>query len=197
MWGTAPNRWVEQELAGLPPGRAVDVAAGEGRNAIWLAARGWRVTAVDFSAVALERGRRLAAAQPGEVAGRVTWQNADVTRWEAPGPVFDLVLLAYLQLPAAQRRGVLRQAAAALAPGGTLLVVGHDTSNLTAGVGGPQDERVLFTPEDVLDDLGGTELVTTLAEQVRRPVQVEGGSEPRYAIDALVRCFRPVAARQK
>ncbi|MFE7190131.1 class I SAM-dependent methyltransferase [Kitasatospora sp. NPDC057541] len=184
VWGTEANRWVVRELAGHTPGRALDLAAGEGRNAMWLAALGWEVTGLDFSTVALGRAERLTAALPDEVADRLTWRHGDARTFEAPPEGYDLVLVAYLQLPAADRRAALRRAAAALAPGGTLLVVGHDSGNLTEGVGGPQDPAVLFTPDDVLADLADAGLRTVRAERVRRPV---GEAE---AIDALVRLER-------
>jgi SAM-dependent methyltransferase len=193
VWGAEPNRWVVQECAGLPPGRALDLASGEGRNSVWLAARGWSVTAVDFSAVALDRARRLAEAQPVEAAGRMELVQADVLNYQPEPGGFDLALVAYLQLPAEQRTQVLRRAADALAPGGTLLVVGHDSSNLTTGTGGPQDPRLLFTPQDVLHDLVGHGLETVRADRVDRPVATSGNA-PAQAVDALVRLQRPAAA---
>ncbi|NGN62302.1 class I SAM-dependent methyltransferase [Streptomyces sp. A7024] len=185
VWGGAPNRWVAQETGELPVGRALDLAAGEGRNAIWLAERGWRVTAVDFSEVALDRARRLATTdRPPEVAERIEWVRADVLSYEpAPGG-FDLVVLAYLQLPEAERVPVWRRAAAAVAPGGSMLVVGHDSTNLSEGTGGPQDPSVLYTPADVLTAVADAELKTVRANQVRRPVEKDGGVVD--AIDALV-----------
>lgn len=188
VWGREPNRWVAGEAAALPPGRALDLAAGEGRNAIWLAGRGWLVTAVDFSGVAIDRGRRLASGAP-DAAERIRWVHADVLAYELEPAAYDLVLVAYLQLPAAQRRAVLRGAADAVAAGGELLVVGHDTANLTGGTGGPRDPEVLFTAEDVLGDLGGTGLAAVRAERVLRPVAQEEGP-PVDAIDALVRLRR-------
>lgn len=191
MWGAAPNRWVVAETADLPAGTALDVAAGEGRNSIWLAQRGWRVTAVDFASVAVERGQRLAAAEP-DAADRLTWVVADVRAYAPPPAAFDLVLLAYLHLPADQRREVLRHAATGLAPGGTLLVVGHDTTNLTEGRGGPQDATRLFTPDDVTADLADAGLETVSARRVRRPVPgPDGTPEGPEAIDALIRMRRP------
>ncbi|MCG6497931.1 bifunctional 2-polyprenyl-6-hydroxyphenol methylase/3-demethylubiquinol 3-O-methyltransferase UbiG [Kitasatospora sp. A2-31] len=175
VWGAEPNRWVVRELTSLAPGRALDVAAGEGRNSIWLARRGWHVTGLDFSAVALERAERLTADLPDEVADRLTWRHGDARELEVPSEGYDLVLVAYLQLPAEDRRAALVRAAAALAPGGTLLVIAHDSTNLTEGVGGPQDPGVLYTPDDVLADLDGAGLHTVRAERVRRPVDAEGG----------------------
>jgi SAM-dependent methyltransferase len=183
VWGAAPNRWVEQELTDLPPGSALDLACGEGRNAVWLAQRGWQVTAVDFSAVGLAKGTELA--RRAGVGQPIEWVHADVTRYTASRPV-DLALLCYLQLPADARRAAVRNAAAALAPGGTLLVVGHDSRNLTDGAGGPPDPAVLFTAADIAADLAGTGLTVERAEEVLRPV--EGADRP--AIDALLRATR-------
>lgn len=182
-WTTRPNQFVAAELADLPPGFALDLAAGEGRNAVWLAERGWRVTAVDFSRVGLDKARRLSA-QRGVV--DVDWVHADVTEYEPSAKAFDLVLVVYLQIPAAERSNVLERAAAALAPGGTFLLVAHDLTNLTEGVGGPQDPAVLYTPEVISADLTG--LRVQRAERVRRTVERAEGS--RDAIDTLVRATR-------
>jgi SAM-dependent methyltransferase len=182
IWGIAPNRWVEQEVADLAPRRALDLACGEGRNALWLAARGWQVTAVDFSPVAIEKARTLQAG----TGATVDWVCADVLAYRSPDEV-DLALLCYLQLPADPRRAVVRAAAEALAPGGVLLVIGHDTENLQHGWGGPQDPAVLFTAADVAADLEGTGLHVERADAVRRPVP----DADRPAIDALLRATRP------
>lgn len=184
VWSAEPNRFVVRELAGLAPGRALDIAAGEGRNSVWLAERGWQVTALDFSSVALNRGRELAAQRGVEV----TWVEADVCRYPLPEAAFDLVLVAYLQLPADDLAGVLRRAAGALAPGGRLLVVGHDRTNLTEGVGGPQDPARLYTPDEVVAALNGL-LRVHLAETATRPVVTEGGTAT--ALDTVVVAVRP------
>lgn len=139
QWSSEPNALVAELLVGLPPGDAVDLAAGEGRHALWLAGRGWRVTAVDFSAVGLRRGEEQPRAE------RVTWVTADVTTWAAPAGGLDLVLVAYLHLPEPGMRALLRRAVDWLRPGGRLLVLGHDVENLTAGVGGPQDPAILHS----------------------------------------------------
>jgi SAM-dependent methyltransferase len=184
VWSVEPNTFVAGELAELAPGRALDLAAGEGRNAIWLARRGWDVTAADFSQVALDKGRRLA----GEVA--VRWVCADATTWDEPAS-YDLVVLAYLQLAAAERRAAVRAAYASLVPGGTLFLVAHDSTNLAEGTGGPQDPAVLYTAEDVLGDLAGERYDVVRAGRVARTVGDGHGEEPaRIAWDCLVRLVR-------
>ena len=184
-WTTRPNQFVAAELADLPPGRALDLAAGEGRNTVWLAERGWRVTAVDFSRVGLEKGRKLSAAR-GIDAAQVDWIVADLRDYRPQRYAFDLVLVAYLQVSPELRAKVLADAAAALTPGGTLFVIGHDLTNLTEGTGGPQDPGVLYTPEAVSAELPGLRVVR--AERVYRTVERDDG--PATAIDTLVRAVR-------
>jgi len=185
-WSMHPNQFVAAELAELPPGRALDLAAGEGRNSVWLAERGWSVTAVDFSRVGLDKGRTLGAAR-GVADGQVDWVVADLRQYSPARAAFGLVLIAYLQVDAALRARVLAGAAAALTPGGTLLVVGHDLTNLTEGVGGPQSPDVLYTPEAITAGLPGLRIVR--AERVRRTVERDGAQAT--AIDTLVRAERP------
>lgn len=183
VWTAEPNRFVVRELAELPPGRALDLAAGEGRNAVWLAERGWRVTAVDFSTVAAQRGRRLA----DERGVTVSWVVADVRSYPLPVAAFDLVVVAYLHLPPADLAAALHRAVSALAPGGTLLVVGHDRDNLTGGVGGPQHPAVLHTPEGIVAELDGLRVLRAGTE--RRPVTVDGRSVD--ALDSVVVAVKP------
>jgi SAM-dependent methyltransferase len=183
VWTAEPNRFVIEETAHLKPGRALDLAAGEGRNAIWLAERGWRVTALDFSPVAIERGRNLAR-QRGV---QVDWQVADLTTYEPPADSFDLVLIAYLHLPAADLAAILHRAQRAPRPGGSLVLVGHDLANLTDGVGGPQDPTVLQTPETVVAQLDGLRI--RRAETARRPVRVDDHTVD--ALDTVVVATRP------
>src|SRR5207244_2585045 len=150
-----------------------------GRNALWLADRGWQVTAVDFSRVALERARALAGARGLSV----DWIEHDVVGWKPPARAFDLVVLLYLHLAGPQRRRVLHGAAEAVAVDGVLLVVGHDVTNPSNGYGGPQDASVLLSPEAVAAELPG--LHVERAERVARDVQTADGT--RAAIDTLVR----------
>lgn len=182
IWTAEPNRFLATEVADLPPGRALDVACGEGRNAVWLAQRGWQVTGIDFSQVALDKAARLA--QERDVS--VQWVRADVTDHLPVSAAFDLVAILYLHLESMTTRDVLRRSAEALAPGGTLLVVGHDPTNVEAGHGGPQDPAILMAPDEIADALGDLEIVR--AERVRRPVASAG--DDVYAIDALVRAVR-------
>ena len=121
VWSPGPNQFVEAECAELTPGRALDLAAGEGRNALWLARNGWTVTAVDFSRVALEKGREVA----GDV--EVEWVVGDAHRLVA-GRGVRPGRRGLLQLVADERGAAVRNAFASLAPGGTLLVVAHDTA---------------------------------------------------------------------
>jgi SAM-dependent methyltransferase len=182
VWSAGPNRTVADEVGGLTAGTALDLGAGEGRNALWLAARGWTVTAVDFSAVGLDKARAIARKRGLQL----TTVVADVTRY-CPEQTYDLVLLAYLQLPWTELQEVLAIAAAALASEGTLLLVSHDLTNLGEGVGGPQDPAVLQTPDQVAAALHGLRI--RKAERVRRPVEIDGTR--RHAIDTLVRAWRP------
>ncbi len=182
VWSAEPNRFLVAQVGVLPPGRALDLACGEGRNAVWLAECGWDVTGVDFSKVGLDKARRLAEAR----GVTVQWELADVTEYTPAPESFDLVIVMYLHLPQAARRVARRHAAAAVATGGTLLVVGHDITNPSAGWGGPRDSAVLYGPEDVVGDLVGLEMVK--AERVQRPVPTDDGV--KIAIDVLVRAMR-------
>ena len=184
VWTAEPNRFLVAETEGLAPGRALDLACGEGRNALWLAQRGWEVTAVDFAGVAIEKAGTLAEARGVQVA----WGVVDLREY-APDPrAFELVLMFYLQVPEHERRPIVRAAADGVAPGGTLLLVGHERDNIAHGFGGPRDPAVLYTAQDVLADLAGTGLRIERAERVDRPVDTPEGE--RIALDVLVRARR-------
>jgi len=179
VWTSEANRFLAAEAEGLAVGRALDLACGEGRNAVWLAQRGWQVTGVDFSQVGLDKAARLAE-QRGVWVG---WQRADLVDYVPAPAAFDFVAILYLHIVGAAMRDVLRRGAAALASGGTLLVVGHDPTNIQEGYGGPQDPAILMTPDEIAEAL--PELHVERAERVRRPVPSAG--DDVYAIDALVR----------
>lgn len=193
VWSSTPNQFVESELAELEPGRALDVATGEGRNAIWLADRGWDVTAVDFSLTGLDKARSLQTRHENGRDLHIDWVHADVLEYDPGAREFDLVVIAYLQLPAEERRTAVRRAFDALVAGGTFFLVAHDSTNLVEGTGGPQYPPVLYTAEDVLADLDGERFEVVRAERVARTVEPnhEHPGEPaRTAYDALVRLSR-------
>lgn len=181
LWSAEPNVFVADRLTGLEPGVGLDLASGEGRNAIWLAERGWDMTAVDFSAVAAERGR--------EHSDSVEFVVADVLTWE-PDRHYDLVLIAYLHLDESEFEPLVRRVAGWLLPGGELFMVGHDRSNLEHGVGGPPALEVLWDVDQIVSWLEGLEIVE--ARVLER--EVEG--EERKARDALIRA-RAVPGRTR
>lgn len=173
-----PNPILTEVLAEMAPGSALDIACGDGVNAVWLAARGWNVTAVDWSEAALHKGRALA-----ERAGvKIDWVEANLLDW-SPSSTFDLVTIVYLHLPIDERRVAYAIAADAVAPGGRLLIVGHDRTNLRDGVGGPQDPDLLFTTDELAESLTGAhpDFAIERAAAVRR-----GTSAERAPIDAVL-----------
>lgn len=182
VWSAEANQWVQEVVAGLPPGYALELAAGEGRNAFWLVQHGWEVHATDFSPRAVQRMEQLADARLGDDRARLTTAVADAVRDRFAEEVYQLVLLSYLQLPAAELRKALSTAVDALEPGGTLLVVGHALRNLTEGTGGPQDPDVLYDPDDVTAALKGLPVVVAVASERQR--DVPGADRP--ALDTLV-----------
>ena len=177
VWSAAPNAWVASAIGSWFTGRALDLGAGEGRHSVWLAALGWEVTAVDFSEAGIERGRQGAQ----EVGVEVDWVVAVVRTWEPPdGVTFDLVLVAYLHL----RDDVLARAGDWLAPGGALVVIGHALRNLTEGVGGPADARLLHTEAGYRAATRGL-VVEQLGEAVRHLAEGD-------AIDLVLVARRPL-----
>ena len=182
VWSAGPNVWVRELCSPLAPGRALDVAAGEGRNALWLVEQGWTVTAADFSPVAVSRVQDLASARLDEAArSRLEAVVADATQ-PAPGSAYDLVLFSYLHLVREEWERAVAAGVAATAVGGLVLVVAHARRNLAEGFGGPQDEGVLLDPEDVLASVAGLPVAVELAQVRSR--DVEGA--PRPALDTVV-----------
>jgi SAM-dependent methyltransferase len=179
VWSATPNAEVARIVRGWTPGRALDLGAGEGRHAMWLASLGWRVTAVDFSTVGLAKGEAEAARR----GVRIDWVVADARSWHPAGPTgFDLVLVAYLHLS----DNVLSRATSWLAPGGALVVVGHALRNLTEGVGGPSDAALLHTPEQLRAAAEGLDI-----ERCEEIVRVTDAGD---AIDAVLVARRPGGA---
>jgi SAM-dependent methyltransferase len=178
LWSLGPNAWIAETVETLfdLAATAVDLAAGEGRNALWLASLGWRVTAVDFSPAGLAIGRDRAIAE----GLAVDWVEADATTWVAPTPV-DLVVVAYLQLPAEALARAIDGAAASLTDDGVLALIGHDRDNLVRGTGGPQDADMLLTVGELRAAASAAGLSVERCEQFER--HLEGGA---IAIDAIL-----------
>jgi SAM-dependent methyltransferase len=184
--GHGPNPTLVVAVGSQPTGRALELAAGSGTNAVWLASHGWQTTAVDWSPVGLANGRAKATA-----AGVwVEWLERDLFEWSPPARSFDLVVIVYLHLPPEERRPVYSRAAAAVAPGGRLVIVGHDRLNATEGEGGPPDPERLFTAAEI-----GAELLAADPElEIERSDVVRRVPPPgRAPIDALLVVHRPGA----
>jgi SAM-dependent methyltransferase len=164
LWSGKPNPGLVAEADGLAAGAALDAGAGEGADAIWLARRGWRVTAVDISSVALDRAAGHGAAAGAEVADRISWLREDILRWRPPERAYDLVSAQYMHLPAEDRRSVYAGLAAAVADRGTLLIVGHHPSDMETTMPRPQQPDLFFTGDDLAAGLGGDgwEIVTNV-----------------------------------
>jgi 2-polyprenyl-3-methyl-5-hydroxy-6-metoxy-1,4-benzoquinol methylase len=176
LWPVDPAPFLGGELGDRDAGRGLDLGAGEGRTALWLAEHGWQVTAVDFSDVALERGRQRANAVG--VGGAVEWVCADLVDFDPGAGPYDLVLLMFIHLPPADRRALLRRAAAALNAGGIMLAVGYHPVEGPIGESGPRMPH-RFTPEEIVADLDG--LRVERAERLELPDDV----------DTVVRAVRP------
>lgn len=174
VWSGEPNVFVAEYLSGRTPGVALDLGAGEGRNAVWLAVQGWDVTAVDFSAVGLEKARRMAFDAEVELATVVS----DVEKYE-PVTGVDLVLLCYLQIPDNHQRRLLHRACRWLNPGGMVLVVAHDKSNT---VGGPPDPGVRYSVDQTVAALEGLRIEVAEVAQRQTPAGV--------ALDTVVLAVR-------
>lgn len=169
VWRAEPHEQLADVVRLLPRGSALDVAAGEGRHSVWLAEQGWRVTAIDFSAVGLQKGRAEAERRGLDI----EWVVGDVTSW-APERTYDLVLVAFLHI-GPEVYATLRSH---LAPGGHLVVVGHARRNITDGVGGPQDP-------DLLEDTASL-AVAAGDLQVLRNEEVERHTAAGTAVDVLL-----------
>jgi SAM-dependent methyltransferase len=189
VWSGRPNRQLVGEAADLPPGTALDAGSGEGGDALWLAERGWRVTAVDFSAVALERG--AARARERGVEDRIEWRHEDLDVWTPPAGRFDLVSAHYLHATWSDRPGMFARLAAAVAPGGTLLVVGHLMGEQWGhGQHHAHDPGVLYTAEDVaalLDPEEWRDVVTETRDREPEAAERTGNPVPDTVLVARKR----------
>jgi SAM-dependent methyltransferase len=180
VWSSEPNQFVVEACTGVRPGRALDLGAGEGRNAVWLAGIGWTVTAVDFAENAVSRITARSAMERLKITALV----ADAVSYRPEPGSLELALLCYLQLPQAQLRKAITHLAPGLVDGGRLVVIAHDASNLNQGFGGPRDPNMLTTATQVSDAMVEAGLRVERAEVRERQVLVDSGF--RYALDHVV-----------
>jgi SAM-dependent methyltransferase len=174
-----PNAHLVAETGDLPPGRALDAGCGHGAEAIWLAASGWQVTAVDFSVTALEHGRSTAQLVGADVAERIEWVEGDLGSWTPPPRHFDLISCLYVHV-AGSVGEMVNRLAAGVAPGGTLFLVGHLPVDPATGEPTPAAGQVQVTVEEAVEALDARDWQIILAEERRRPGA--GGG-----VDAVVR----------
>jgi SAM-dependent methyltransferase len=191
IWSGDPNPQLVAEAADLAPGVALDVGCGEGADAIWLAQRGWEVTATDLSGVALARA--AAHADAAGVADRIAFQHVDVTQWAPPEGAFDLVTAQFMHLPSQQRVELHRRLAAAVAVGGSLLLVGHHPSDLDGEIPRPRSRDWFFTAADVAAVLDPQEWTVVVADERARQAPHPESGEAVTIHDAVLMARRTSA----
>jgi len=188
LWSGNPNPQLVAQVCDLEPGTALDVGAGEGADAVWLASRGWQVTALDVSGVAL--GRVAEHAREAGVGDRVTTLHHDLMSGVALPGTYDLVSAQFWHPPADARAEHVARIGAAVRPGGVLLIVGHHPVDVTAEMvasGHPHVGRV-FTPEQIAEILSGPDWdVRVVASPTR---EVAGADGPRTLTDSVVLAVR-------
>jgi SAM-dependent methyltransferase len=155
LWGAEPNQFLAQIAEVLEPGTALDLGCGQGRNSFWLASRGFTVTGLDLSPIAIEQATAVAE----ELGVDVSFESVDLTTWDPAGRVWDLVVLTYLHLSGERRPVVHGAAKRAVAPGGRLIVIAHHLDNFENGVGGPPVPELLFTEQQLAGDFSDLEIL--------------------------------------
>ena len=189
LWSGQPNAQLVAQTADLAPGAALDAGSGEGADAIWLARHGWTVTALDVSAVALQRAAGYAAAAGDEIARRITWRQQDLRTWE-PGPErFDLVSAQFMHLLGADLAALHDRLAAAVAPGGTLLVVSHHPDDLPANAVLTGRADMFRSAEDLAASLDPGEWEIREAGAIARSA-VDPDGQPVTVRDTVLRAAR-------
>jgi SAM-dependent methyltransferase len=188
-WSGNPNPVLVTEVADMPPGTALDAGAGEGADAFWLATRGWRVTGADISTVALKR----AADEAGRLGLDIEWLHIDLTRQPAPG-AYDLVSAQFLHLPAVARQVLFGHLADAVLPGGTLLVVGHDPSDMNTTVPRPNLAEMGWTADEAAGSLGDGWIIEVAEARPRLATDPDGKQVTIH--DAVLRARRTTRTSQ-
>lgn len=186
IWSGAPNPQLVAEASGLGPGKAIDAGCGEGSDAIWLAGRGWMVTAVDFAQAALDRGK--AEAQRQGLGDNIAWICEDLAAWQPPRE-YTLASAQFFHLEPTLRDAALRNLAAAVVSGGTFLVVGHNRQDLKTHTGHERHAEVLFNPEDVEAVLDPSEWKVVVSE-ARGRVITDDEDKPFTYVDSVLRAVR-------
>jgi 2-polyprenyl-3-methyl-5-hydroxy-6-metoxy-1,4-benzoquinol methylase len=177
-----PNAHLIAEATELAPGHALDAGCGHGAEALWLAAHGWRVTAVDFSAAALTHAREMARAAGADIAERIDWIEGDLSSWAVEPQRYDLVVCLYVHM-ADSVQETIRRMANGVAPGGTLLLVGHRPLDPNTGAATAAAAQVQVSVEDALAALEPVVWEVIVAEE--RPRAVAG-----TGVDAVIRARR-------
>ena len=184
--GSGSDEILAEHVGRLTPGRALEIGYGIGGNAVWLAKKGWQVTAVDYSAVAIEKGRRLAEEQGVSI----DYVLADASKYQPTGN-FDLIISFYIQLFPAQRASMLANMSNVLAPGGTLLFVSHDRSGSPSGWS-EEDLLSLTNPEEIVGELPGLQIEQALVlEHDCGEHDAQGANESQGSPTTVVRAIRP------
>jgi SAM-dependent methyltransferase len=189
IWSGNANPQLVATASALVPGTALDVGSGEGADAIWLATQGWQVTGVDISAVALDRAAGHAAQAGDQIAARITWERVDVLSWDPAPRRYDLVSAQFMQLPQPALAALHRRLAAAVRPGGTLLIVGHHPSDLETSAHRPHRPDLMFTADQVAATLDPDDWETISATAPERQI-LDPDGQPITIRDAVLRAVR-------
>jgi SAM-dependent methyltransferase len=187
VWSAGPNQVFFEQVQNLPPGRALDAACGEGRNGMWLAEQGWNVTGVDFSEAAIAKASQIAKKR----GVTIDWQVEDLASWEAPENSYDLVAVVYMHTDSVERESWLNNLVGAVRQSGSFIYIAHDPSNITDGVGGPQEPDMVPGIDEILGALGDFRI--EVAKVIERPIVNEPGHSEQLegiAFDSLIRATR-------
>ena len=188
IWSGKPNRHLVTEAEGLPAGKALDVGCGEGADALWLANRGWDVLGIDVSEVALSRAREHADELNSSIAARLQWRQVNLLSPPELPKNLDLVSIQFMHLPEPERSQVFGSLATLVGPGGTLLIVAHDPSDLHTGIGRPPQPELFYTPQQIAELLDESWDIR-ICESRARVERTEDGNEHTIS-DVVLRAVR-------